>query len=167
MSNFRLIFCLSRCAVVGLLLSANSCGPNYSDSVTKEQIREAVFRYQFSRAELPSQHRAASYCLEVEDEQDPSEALIRRFAAHTPPVKKRSECEIVQTANDPGFVKDRATSQRAILLRIYSVTLKVWKEAEVKAGYYQDGLAGSTHLYFLQNQNGKWVVVREEMLSVS
>ena len=58
----------------------------------ENDIREAVFRYQFNHNSSIQGKSAAVYCLSVgEKNADPPDDLIRRFAAFKPPVRKASD----------------------------------------------------------------------------
>lgn len=142
------------------VLVISFCSRNNS-SQDLEDIRETVFRYQFG---MP----AAFYCVALQDNQDPSEELMQRFKNNNPPVKRRSECSISPTKDDPGGpVVHPASSKYGILFTIHSINLSVLNKVEVDASRYLGGLHGETHRYRLIRKDGKWKVEKDEVLSVS
>lgn len=137
-----------------------SCSTDNSSQATKDDIRESIFRYQF--------RMEAIYCISVEQNKDPSKEFMERFKNHNPPVKPGSECSIAYDQGDrPGRVIDRKSGKNAISYSINSIKLKVWKRAEVVASWARGGLWGESHRYLLKYQNGNWVVIDDELLSVS
>ena len=57
----------------------------------QNEIREAVFRYQFEHNASGQQQTAKVYFLSFGKDQEPSDEFIARFKDHKPPVKKRSQ----------------------------------------------------------------------------
>ena len=60
-------------------------------SAEKDNIREAVFRYQFEHNASGQQQNAKVYFLSLDKGADPNKAFMLRFRDHNPPVKKRSQ----------------------------------------------------------------------------
>src|SRR6478672_10738138 len=64
-------------------------------SFTQQQqndIREAVFRYQFGHNASIQGNSAGVYCISVENKPDPPDSCMKRFAGFKPPVHKASDC---------------------------------------------------------------------------
>src|ERR1043165_6923434 len=84
-----------------------------------DDIREAVFRYQFGHNASGAQQQAAVYFLEIlsNDERssfDPSDEFMARFGDHRPPVRKQSRAR-------PGkgsAPTDRITGEEGLIFRV-------------------------------------------------
>src|SRR6476661_8788247 len=77
-------------------------------------IREATYRYQFGKNASGQQQSAKNYYLSVDigdKREDPDDAVIKRFADNTPPVKKVSECH----ASANTGVVDKKTGERGLI----------------------------------------------------
>jgi len=134
------------------------CKPHSPDEKTVEDIREAVFRYQFGR-------KADCYCISVEKEQNPSKELMQRFINYSPQVRMSSECKI---APNEDFARFRDVSGKTIIFHtVRSVKLKMWKRAEAEGSWELGPLHGEAHRYFLKYENGAWKVTGQQLLTVS
>jgi hypothetical protein len=138
-----------------LLMCVWAC-PGSADRLSQEDdIREAVFRYQFDHNASGQQRNAQVYCLAVGDKQgDPSEQLIKRFGDHTPPVRKMSECS---TSPVKGVVEKR-TGKRGLVFRVTNIRWISELEVEVAGGYYEAGLSSSGNTYTVTKPHGRWEV---------
>ena len=76
-----------------LLLTAISCSglSKLDKTQAEDDIREAVFRFQFNANGKSLGRPAHVYCLSA-SEDSLSDAFMRRFEGHVPPVKRRSRC---------------------------------------------------------------------------
>ena len=130
----------------------------------EDNIREAVFRYQFNHNASGQQQRAAFYCLAVgEKRSDPSDEFMKRFADHKPPVRKVSECQI-----DPSKgVIDKRTGTSGLVFRVTGITWISDSEVEAAGGYYEAGLSSSGNTYTLTKQHGQWKVSKDKMNWIS
>ena len=152
-TSFFLLFVF---ALIGL--SGDDARKNQEDD-----IREAVFRWQFDHNASEQQGYAKVYFLEVgEKEGDPSDEFIKRFAGNKPPVRKRSECS-VSTRGD----FDKKTGERGLVFRLRVIEWKSDTEVDVKGGYHEHGLSGSGNTYTLKKENGKWKVINDKMHWIS
>jgi hypothetical protein len=147
------------CAFVLVGIAADNVREN-----DDEDIHEAVFRWQFDHNTSGQQKKAKVYFLEAGKKGgDPSDALLRRFAANQPPVRKRSECD---PDAGPGVV-DKRTGERGLLFRVSSIRWKSDVEVEARGGFYESGLSASRNLYTLKKEEGKWKVTKDAALWVS
>ena len=127
-----------------------------------DDIREAVFRWQFEQNGSYQKQSAKVYFLEVgEKEGDPSAEFIKRFAGNKPPVRKRSECNIDMRTNVG--VTDKKTGEKGLILRVWKIEWKSDTEVDVKGGYYEHGLSASGNTYTLKKKNGKWTVTNDKL----
>jgi hypothetical protein len=130
----------------------------------EDDIREAVFRWQFDHNVSGQQKKAKVYFLAVgEKYSDPSDQFIKRFADNKPPVRKRSEC----TADAGKGVLDKKTGEQGLLFHVTSIKWKSDAQVEVEGGYYEAGLSASGNIYTLKNERGKWKVTNDKLVEIS
>ena len=130
----------------------------------EDDIREAVFRWQFDHSGGWLQQETKAYYLQVgENDNDPSDELIKRFSGHKPPVRKGSACN----ANIRTGVLDKQTGERGLILRVRSIEWQSDSEVKVLGGYYEGGRSASGNTYTLKNKNGKWEVTNDKERWVS
>ena len=80
---------------IWILVAACNGTAGLSRASQEDQIREAVFRYQFQHNQSGIQDQARVYCLTSgswNEDDDPSDEFMTRFQGHVPPVKKGSQC---------------------------------------------------------------------------
>ncbi|HEX7182576.1 MAG TPA: hypothetical protein VF756_12090 [Thermoanaerobaculia bacterium] len=122
-------------------------------SAADDDIREAVFRYQFEHNASGLQKSAERYCLSVEGDRMPSADFLRRFAGHTPPVTSADQC-------------DRTTG-RDLFFLVKDIQRQGENEVWVRGGYWEGNLSSSGELYIVGRENGKWVVKESRMEMIS
>ena len=151
------------------MLIMSACAAPKPRSVQEEDIREAVFRYQFTHNESGLQQSANFYCLSLGEvtakaNVDPSDELMRRFRGHQPPVEKTSQC----AADISKGVTDRATSQRfGLIFRVTSIQWVSDTKVEALGGYYEGGLSASGNVYRVVKENDQWIVKEDKMKWIS
>jgi hypothetical protein len=128
----------------------------------KQDIREAVFRYQFNHNASGQQQNAKVYFLSLDQDKDPSNEFMERFKGTEPPVKKAS-----QASKSAGGVVDKETGERGLLFRITSIKRLGENEVEVEGGYFEAGQSASRNVYRVKHENGKWVVKEEKLKRIS
>lgn len=171
---------ISRVLIALSLFTLSSCGdlgtaPPVERSL--DDIREAVFRYQFLHNASGQQQSAGVYFigLYVMDAVyptgaaspqsyyvDPSINLLAKFAGNVPPVKKSSDC----TYSVQG-VFDISTGVRGLLFRIESIREIDANKVEVTGGYFEAGLSASGNVYTVARINDGWTVIKDVMLWIS
>jgi hypothetical protein len=168
MRSLILTFCL-----VGALFSfgapristdAERAHPGPNPELTpadEDDIREAVFRYEFAHNASGQQQNAKLYFLSVDKDKDPSDAFISRFKDHKPPVKKRSR------ATGEFEVIDKETGERGLIFRATTIKQLSEDKVEVDGGYYEAGLSSSGNTYAVERKDHKWVVTKDEMRWIS
>jgi len=121
----------------------------------ENDIREAVFRYQFNHNSSIQGKSAAVYCLSVgEKNADPSDDLMRRFAAFKPPVREASDC----STDAYRGVAEKRTGKRGVVFRVRTIKWVSETEVDVVGGYFEDGLSASGNTYTVIKTQGKWTV---------
>jgi hypothetical protein len=160
---------MSRKWAIGLLIPLFAglwflrTAPNPSRLQVEDDIREAVFRYQFQHNASGQQKQAGVYCLSVGEKTDPSDELIKRFAENKPPVHKISEC----TVGPFDGVVDQRTHTRGLVFRVGAITWISETEVEATGGYYEGGLSSSGNTYTVRKRLGKWTVTKDKMNWIS
>ena len=151
--------------VTGILaaLLAIGCAPTEPPQAglsEEDQIREAVFRYQFEFNASGQGEGANAYYLGLGHADDPSPELLARFEAHTPPVKPLSASEL-----EPGtsLVVDKVTGLPGLAFLVTDIRWLGDHQVEVDGEYQEasESAAGST--YRLLEENGQWRVAESQM----
>jgi hypothetical protein len=118
-----------------------------------DDIREAVFRYQFSDNCKGADPGCDIFFLMVENERDPTDDFMARFRDATVRVKKASQAF---WACDPEVV-DKVSHEPGVLLRIDGLSW-LGDHASVSGGSRAGLDSGSNDDYSLRRDAGKWVV---------
>jgi hypothetical protein len=130
----------------------------------EDDIREAVFRWQFDHNVSGQQKKAKVYFLAVGEKYgDPSDEFIKRFADNKPPVRKRSEC----SADAGKGVLDKKTGEQGLIFHVTSIKWISDTEVEAEGGYYEAGLSASGNIYTLKKEKGKWQVTKDKLVEIS
>src|SRR5262245_19236974 len=149
-----------------LLFSFASLGvaADQTRQAQEDDIREAVFRHQFDHNASGLQKNAKVYFLEVDEKAtDPSDAFMKRFADHRPPVRKPSASRFV-----PGTgLLDKKTGEIGLAFRATTIKWISATEVEVSGGYYEAELSSSGNTYTVKNADGKWRVTKDKMNWIS
>ncbi|MGO8925829.1 MAG: hypothetical protein ACLQU3_02885 [Limisphaerales bacterium] len=143
-----------------LAFASVSVGADPARQRQEDDIREAVFRWQFDHNVSGQQKKAKVYFLSVGEKYgDPSDEFIKRFADNKPPVRKRSEC----TADAGKGVLDKKTGEQGLIFNVTSIKWSSDTEVEVEGGYYEAGLSASGNIYTVKKEKGKWKVTKDKM----
>jgi hypothetical protein len=134
----------------------------------EDQVREAVFRYQFTHNASGQKDRAPVYFLSLDSEgekepRDPSPALMARFAQHKPRVEPRSHAKV---SFDKGVVH-RETGESGLVFRVTAITFVGADAAVVEGGYYEANMSSSGNTYRVERKGGVWVVTDDKMVWIS
>jgi len=144
---------------LALLFSADKAREAQADD-----IREAVFRWQFSHNGSAQQKEAGAYYLGIGARRhDPAEPFLMRFAGHSPPVRKVSACN-----SDPRKgVLDKGRGTAGLIFYITTIEWKSDTEVEVQGGFYEARLSASANTYTLKKEDGKWRVTHDKVHWIS
>ena len=130
----------------------------------EDDIREAVFRYQFDHNASGQQKSAKVYFLGVgEKATDPSDEFMKRFVDHKPPVRKASASHFVRGKG----MLDKKTGESGLAFRAQSIKWISDTEVEVSGGYYEAELSSSGNTYTVKKESGKWKVTKNTMSWIS
>lgn len=156
---------LSLLAVL-LLLPIAPCAAKdapISRTAQEDDIREAVFRYQFNHNASGLQQNAKIYFLSLSRKKDPEDRFLKRFKDLPKAVKKASEAE----ASALEGVKDRKTGESGLIFFVGRIKWVKDVQVEVGGGYYENGLSASSNTYYVVKKNNKWVVIKDKMHEIS
>jgi len=130
----------------------------------EDDIREAIFRYQFEHNASSQQKDAHDYFLSIgEHESDPSDEFMKRFAGHRPPVRKASACRITAL----GSVINKRTGKSGLLFRVGNITWLSEAAATAYGGYSEGNTSASANTYTVTKENGRWKVIKDEINAIS
>jgi hypothetical protein len=132
-----------------------------------DEVREAVFRYQFATSGVP---KAAVYFLSLgvgktgaadifDASYDPSNEFMKRFVDLKVPVRKAS----ASTFGSPsGRVVDKASGKLGVLFDVRSIKWISDTEVEVQGGFAAGMLYARGSIYTVKKEKGKWKVTKED-----
>jgi hypothetical protein len=134
----------------------------------EDDIREAVFRYQFKHDPSGLQEDAKVFFIEVGGK-DPSSRFLGRFRGSKPPVKKRSRSRI--SRRRAGFswiwVEDKQSGKPGIIFSVDSIKWRPRSEAMAKGGWFASGRGAADYEYSLVREKGKWVVKKDRVTAIA
>lgn len=148
--------------LVALVLVLGGCSPTPEPATQLsegDQIREAVFRYQFEFNASGLGQGAAVYFLSAEGRSDPSSELLQRFDGQSPPVKPVSRSTREQGTAQ---VVDAETGAPSLIFTITEIRRLGENAAEVDGGYDEASESGSGNTYRLTRQDGSWRVIERQ-----
>lgn len=132
----------------------------------EDDIKEAVFRYQFEHNESGCKDEAAiTYLLclgsyDISDtkkikmnKEDPSDEFMQRFKDNKHRVEKASQFS--------------SSDRERLLFTIWNIRWMSDNEVEVDGEYYAGPLNAAGHIYRLQFKDNKWVVVKDTLIWIS
>jgi hypothetical protein len=128
-----------------------------------DDVREATFRYMFGSNASGQQQNALVFCLQLENNADPSAAFIARFSKTKQHVLAASACD----ASAYTGVVEKATGKSGLIFRVDGIKWVDDDHAEVSGGYYEAGLSASGNTYFLERAHGAWHVTKDVMSWIS
>lgn len=161
-------------------------GTTFSPAV-EDDIAEAVVRHQLHdfRGEIAFLINKRNDA----DDTDPSDAFLKRFAGHHPPVKKESDATIAVPGSEPPTrslwqrllgkeppptparsfydsrprIVDRVTGAVGTKFRVGAITRVADERADVEGGWYAGPGAAWDGMYHLRREDGRWIVYDETM----
>jgi hypothetical protein len=138
-------------ASLSLALCLSGCHKSSSQEVERENIAEAVFRYQLDHCHLGNMKQVFFLSLGIDT--DPDEAFMKRFVKSGHTVKKFS-----QSSYEKGLVTDKTTGERGVRLLVTEVELSNNSQAKVKGACYSALGSISDQMYLVARENNEWVV---------
>ncbi len=157
MRSIAILFGAVPCAVLCVALygcSGRVDGKGPGTDRATDDVREAVFRYEFETNRSALGRNADFYFLAFAGDEDPPPAFMARFADHAPPVVPISEALIEPETG----VRHRRSGGRGILFRVTSVSWPNDEVAVVQGGYYEGNLSAASGRYRVVWQAERWVV---------
>jgi hypothetical protein len=143
------------CGLILALICLQTDKPS-SKTVAENDIREAVFRYQFDHDATQQKTYTKVYFISIENEKDPDDEFLRRFAGNTPMVKKKSQA--VGDNKGTGGVIDHETRGSGIIYRITQLKWVNENEVEVEADFHVAMLFAGGCKYRVRRENNQWLI---------
>jgi hypothetical protein len=134
----------------------------------ENDIREAVFRYQFEHNVSGQKGHAHEYYLSITEVgssfgRDLPGSFMKRFVGHRPPVRKFSDCRITSD----GRVVSKHSGRTGLLFMTGRITWLSDTTVTVNGGYYEGNVGSSGSPYTVANEAGAWRVVKDQMTVIS
>ena len=144
--------------IFGLILAFmfTQAGNPTSKTQAEDDIREAVFRYQFAHDATQQKPITKIYFISIENNKDPDDRFLKRFAGSTPIVKQVSQAGYSKNGIDS--IIDKTSGEAGI---IFSVGIVNWineNEVEVKGSYYVANLFAGGCNYRIVRTDNVWIV---------
>lgn len=132
--------------------AAQKGGDTSSQASQEDDVREAVFHYQFKNVQLVVDYHFISI-----DGKKPSSAFVQRFRDEAPPVESISECVRVKKPMR-GFVS-RKDDKPGIIFNVGAIRWTSPTKADVTGGFdCGDACTNQSGTYHVSRQGGRWVV---------
>jgi hypothetical protein len=151
--------------VFALLASLVSVfGADQARLADEDDVREAVFRCQFTNDASGVALKGKVFFLQMSAERkaDPSDAFLKRFAGHQPPVRKVSACETRLQG-----VVDRKTGEAGLVLHVGAIKWISDTAVEVEGGFYETGRCAASYTFTVKKEQGKWKVTKARLDEIS
>ena len=132
-----------------------------SAKTTQDDVREAVFRWQFENNRAGVFRGAPFFCLSLNGA-DPTTAFMRRFKGYRTPLKKISQCD----TSSRGVSDSKTGKYGGVVFKVQDGMISD-DEAWLSGGYFFDGLGASGNQYKLKKIKGKWQVVEDQITFIS
>jgi|GEM_PF-4204777 len=148
------------------LLGVFGCSRHPLPASALDDIREATYRYQFTKNASGLQQKAQVYFLAVTEagkSTDPSAKLIARFSGNSIRVAPWSDSISTAAAG----VRDKNTGEQGLIFRCGAIRLLSDETAEVDGGYYEGTESSSWNTYTLKKTPAGWTVEHDVMHRIS
>ncbi len=133
-------------------LPAQRAADESSHAAQEDDIREAVFRYQFKNTGLN-----LAYNFIAIDDKNPSDAFVRRFKDDDPPVRPISESHVEK--KPIRTVVSKKDGQNGIIFRVGHIKWVSDVRANVEGSFdCADNCTGASGVYHAVKQDGHWTV---------
>jgi len=162
----RVVVAFTAVVIIAIGCIASVAGSTKTRAADEDNIREAVYRYQFQHNASALRQNAKAYFLGIEKGKgvaDPSDAFMKRFAGNKPPAKKWSQA---QFRPDKGIV-DKATGERGLGFHTGAIKWISRAKVEVEGGYQEASLSASENTYTLVKKGSRWVVTQDRLRAIS
>lgn len=141
--------------VIILLCRCSAAEPGESLAQVEDDVREAVFRYQFEFNVSGGRESASAFFLSFEEGEDPEPEFLHRFADHRPAVKPVSASTL-----EPGTAQilDQSTGLPGLIFRIDEIRWLSDDQVEVDGGYDEASESATGNTYCVIKESVRWVV---------
>jgi hypothetical protein len=140
------------------------CGAETARQTDEMNIREAVFRCQFTNDASGVNLKGKVFFLQMGEDKkaDPSDEFMQCFAGHTPPVRKASACEI-----RPHGPVDRKTGEAGLVFHVGAIKWISDTDVDVEGGFYEGMRSAAGYTFTLKKEDGKWRVIKSRLEWIS
>ncbi len=147
-----LIFLSLILAAGAAALSPQKSADDTARGAQEDDVREAVFRYQFKNIGLN-----ATYHFIAVDDKNPSDAFLKRFKDDDPPVRPISESHVEK--KPIRTVVSKKDGQSGIIFNVGRVKWVSDVKSDVEGSYEcGDNCEGASGTYHAVKQDGHWTV---------
>jgi len=148
----RLIALSLLLAAAATALPAQKAADESARAGQEDDVREAVFRYQFKNTSI-----SAAYHFLAIDDKNPTEAFLKRFKDDDPPVRPLSEARIEK--KPIRTVVNKKDDQGGIIFHVGRIKWVSDVKADVEGSYdCGDNCEGASGTYHAVKQDGRWAV---------
>ena len=145
-------FTLLLAAAAAAALPAQKAADDASRAAQEDDVREAVFRYQFRNAGVN-----LAYHFIAVDDKNPSDAFVKRFKDDDPPVRPISESKVEK--KPIRTVVSKKDGQNGIIFRVGHIRWISDTKVDVDGSYdCADNCQGASGVYHAVKQDGHWIV---------
>lgn len=140
------------------LSARNDGGKPSSSQWCKQQedcIREAAFRYEMQHSE--GHDSSSLFFLEVEEERDPDDELVKRLASGSFHVKPFSH-----SINQRSLIKDKDTGESGVILGVGKITWVDKDRVRLGVSAYSGWGDVKEYVYHLAHTDNGWIVTDRE-----
>ncbi len=153
------MFSVMKPFLIAILLATFTVAPaaqkssgNSSQTSQEDDVREAVFHFQFKNIQLAVEYHFISI-----DGKKPSSAFVQRFRDEAPPVESISECVRVKKPIR-GFV-NRKDDKPGIIFNVGAIKWTSPTKADVTGGFdCGDACTNQSGIYHVSRPDNRWVV---------
>jgi hypothetical protein len=139
-------------AAAAAALPAQKAADDSARAAQEDDVREAVFRYQFKNTSI-----SAAYHFLAIDDKNPTEAFLKRFKDDDPPVRPLSEARIEK--KPIRTVVNKRDDQGGIIFHVGHIKWISDVKADVEGSYdCGDNCEGASGTYHAVKQDGRWTV---------
>jgi hypothetical protein len=148
----QILFAILLAAIAAAALPAQKNNGDSARPSEDDDVREAVFRYQFRNTGIN-----LAYHFIAVDDKSPSDAFVKRFKDDDPPVRPISESRIEK--KPIRTVVSKKDGQNGIIFRVGHIKWVSDAKADVNGNFEcGDNCTGVTGVYHAVKQDGHWTV---------
>lgn len=130
-----------------------------------DDVREAVFRYEFEHNASAAQNKVRYYFISIDDGKvDPTPQFLARFKDISPRVLPGSAG--AQSPLDTR-IHHKIDGAKGLSFNVGEIKWIGDDKVEVEGGYFESGLSASGNTYTVERRSGVWTVTENHMWWIS